>query len=269
MRVELDVRQAVVLPPGPGDKLLHDDLFVSVLEATMNVEPHVHRQHVDSFFVLDGTFTFERSGEEVALQPGDYGLAPPLLVHGFRPGDATVLNVHTPGRYWVRVRVARNEGRRIDPAEYDSHDPPADGGLPRSEAIVRRAGEGELLANDERRIRALAARPELCVFAFEAEPGYEGPAPHVHRQHVDAFYVLEGELAFELEGERVDAPAGTFVAAPPGVVHSFRNASGAPVRFVNLHAPGMRFDEYMRRMDAGENDRRFHESFDVYEVEVT
>jgi quercetin dioxygenase-like cupin family protein len=266
--VELDVRQPVVLPPGPGDKLLHDDLFVSVLEATMNVEPHVHREHVDSFFVLEGSFTFERSGEEVALEPGDYGLAPSLLVHGFRPGNATVLNVHTPGRYWVRTRSARREGRRLDPAEYDSHDPPADGGLPRSEAIVRRTGEGELLENDERRIRILAARPELCIFSFEAAPGYVGPVAHRHEQHVDAFYVLEGALEFELDSERVEATAGTFAAAPPGVVHTFRNAADQPVRFLNLHAPGMRFDEYLRRMDAGEDDRRFHESFDVYEVEV-
>ena len=234
----------------------------------MNVEPHVHREHVDSFFVLDGTFAFNRSGEDVALEPGDYGLAPPLYVHGFRAGDATVLNIHTPGRYWVRVRVARKEGRKIDSAEYDSHDPPADGGLPRSEAIVCRAGEGELLENDERRIRILAARPELCIFSFDAKPGYVGPVPHRHEQHVDAFYVLEGALEFELDGERVEAPAGTFVAAPPGVVHTFRNAADEQVRFLNLHAPGMRFDEYFRRMDAGEDDRRFHESFDVYEAEV-
>lgn len=268
MRVELHVGQPLVLPPGPGDKLLLDELFVSVMEATMNVEPHVHREHVDSFFVLDGTFAFERVGEEIELEPGDYGLAPPLLVHGFRPGTARVLNVHTPGRYWVRTRVARREGRRLDPAEYDSHDPPADGGLPRSEAIVRRDGEGELLENDERRIRILAARPELCILAFDAEPGYVGPGPHRHEQHVDAFYVLEGALEFELDGERVAAPAGTCVAAPAGIVHTFRNAADEPVRFLNLHAPGMRFDEYLRRMDAGEDDRRFHESFDVYEVEA-
>ena len=80
---------------------------------------------------------------------------------------------------------------------------------------MRRAREGELLENAERRIRILARAAELCVFSFEAEPGYDGPPPHVHRQHVDAFYVLEGELSFELEGQQVDAPAGTFVAAPP------------------------------------------------------
>jgi quercetin dioxygenase-like cupin family protein len=266
MGVELDVSQPPVLPPGPGDKALLDELFVSDLDTTMNVEPHVHREHVDSFFVLEGQFTFERSGEEVTLQPGDYALAPPLLVHGFRPSTGRVLNIHAPGRYWVRTRIARREGRTTTSEERDSHDPPADGGLPRSEAVVVPAGEGELLENDERRMWILTARPELCVFAFEAEPGYVGPGPHFHKRHTDSFYVLEGELEFELDGERVAAPADTWVAATPGVVHTFRNARDERVRFVNVHAPGVGFDEYMRRQNAGEDGRAFHESFDVYEV---
>jgi mannose-6-phosphate isomerase-like protein (cupin superfamily) len=266
--MELDVGQPLVLPPGEGDKALLDELFVSVMDATMNVEPHVHLEHVDSFFVLEGEFTFERAGEEVTLRCGDYALAPPLLVHGFRPGTARVLNLHAPGRYWVRNRIARREGRRAAPEEYDSHDPPADGGLPRSEAIVVQADEGELVENDDRQMWILAARPELCVFVLDAAPGYVGPHVHLHKQHVDSFYVMEGELDFELDGERASAPAGTSVAATPGVVHTFRNAGDGRVRFLNVHAPGVRFDEYMRRQNAGEDGRRFHESFDVYEVSM-
>jgi hypothetical protein len=33
--------------------------------------------------------------------------------------------------------------------------------------------------------------------------------------------------------------------------------------------PGLRFDEYLRRAHAGEHGRRFLESFDVYEAEVS
>jgi thiamine-phosphate pyrophosphorylase len=61
--------------------------------------------------------------------------------------------------------------------------------------------------------------------------------PHVHRVHTDVFYVLEGELEFRLGDETVRVPAGSCVAAPPGVVHGFRNPGGA--RFLNLHAPGV------------------------------
>jgi mannose-6-phosphate isomerase-like protein (cupin superfamily) len=242
-----------------------DELAAVEFGATFSVSPHEHRAHVDSFFVLDDGFTFEFAGEATTLPAGSFVLAPPHLVHAFREGTSRVLNMHAPGRAWARTRVGRREGRRGAPDEIDTYDPPDNGGLPGSAAVVVRPGEGELLERDDRRIRILAARPELCVFAFDADPGYTGPGPHFHEQHVDAFYVLEGELAFELDGERVPAPAGTWVAATQGVVHTFRNARDEPVRFVNVHAPGLRFDEYLRRQDAGEDGREFHESFDVYE----
>jgi quercetin dioxygenase-like cupin family protein len=255
------------VPPGPGDKLLHDDLFVSVLEATMNVEPHVHREHVDSFYVLEGTFTFDRSGEEVPLVPGDYGLAPALLVHGFRPGDAHVLNIHAPGRFWSLTRTARREGRKLDPAEYDSHDPPADGGLPRSAAIVRRAGEGETFSGPNHTVRVKAALPELCVFESDLGPGWAGPSVHLHRAHIDAFYVLDGVVELELDGASHTLERGGFVAVEPGVPHTFHNRGDRPARILNLHAPGMRFDEYIRGLHTGEGGREFAERYDVYEVE--
>ena len=56
--------------------------------------------------------------------------------------------------------------------------------------------------------------------------------------------------------------AGDFVAVTPGTVHAFENASDARVRFLNVHAPGMRFDEYIRRMDAKEEvDSEEYDSF--------
>ena len=42
------------------------------------------------------------------------------------------------------------------------------------------------------------------------------------------------------------ASAGTLVCVPPLVVHGFRNASDAPMRYLNLHAPGVGFATYMR-----------------------
>ena len=264
--MELDVRQPLVLPPGDSDKSLLDELFAAVFSASgIDVVPHVHRTHADGFYVLDGELTFFIRGEQTTLRAGDFALAPPWLVHNFVSSEASVLNLHAPGDRWKWTRLARREGRRATADEIDQHDPPADGGLPRSEGIVRRAGEGELLEADDRRLWILAAQPQLCVFLFDADDGYVGPSTHVHRQHLDAFYVLEGALAFELDGESVDAPAGTWVAAPPGTAHTFRNAGGGRVRFLYLHAPGLRFDEYLRRQAAGEDGREFHESFDVYE----
>ena len=111
---------------------------------------------------------------------------------------------------------------------------------------------GEVLERPGRRAEVKVSRDELVVFEFELEPETDGTGPHFHKQHVDSFYVLEGELEVTVAGERVLAQAGDLVHAAPGVVHSFKNSSPERVRFLNVHAPGMRFDEYIRKLDAGE-----------------
>jgi quercetin dioxygenase-like cupin family protein len=133
------------------------------------------------------------------------------------------------------------------------------------EGIVRRPGEGERLEGAKRVATIKVASEELVAVEFELEAGFEGPKPHVHRLHVDSFYVLEGEPELGLGGKRFRAAAGTFVAAPPGVVHSFSNPGPGGARLLNVHAPGLRFDEYLRQMDRGvEQDEAFHERFDVH-----
>lgn len=115
-----------------------------------------------------------------------------------------------------------------------------------------------------RRAKILIARDEIVLMEFEMEPETEGAGPHFHPQHVDSFYVLEGELEVTVAGEAIRADPGRLVYAAPEVVHSFRNL-GAPTRLLNFHTPGMRFDEYMKRMDAGEDPDPAE--YDVVEVD--
>jgi mannose-6-phosphate isomerase-like protein (cupin superfamily) len=65
--------------------------------------------------------------------------------------------------------------------------------------------------------------------------------------------VLAGELTVRLgvEGEQVAAPAGTLVRVPPLVVHGFGNTSDAEVRYLNLHAPGQGFADFLRALRDG------------------
>jgi len=111
---------------------------------------------------------------------------------------------------------------------------------------------GDVLTRPGRRAAVLVARDELVLFAFEMEPHTPGAGPHLHRAHVDSFFVLEGELEVMLAGQTRQLRTGELATVPPETVHAFRNASGERVRFLNLHTPGLRFDEYIRRMDAGE-----------------
>jgi quercetin dioxygenase-like cupin family protein len=120
----------------------------------------------------------------------------------------------------------------------------------------------EVLERPGRRAVVLVSREELVVIESVVQPGGGGAGPHFHKQHVDSFYVLEGELEVTVAGETMRVRAGELIHAPPHVVHSFENASDEPVRFLNVHAPGMRFDDYMRRMDAGEDFD--HEQYDAF-----
>ena len=45
--------------------------------------------------------------------------------------------------------------------------------------------------------------------------------PHIHPEHMDAFYVFEGELTLEIgpEAKTITVGAGGFLAAPPRVAH--------------------------------------------------
>ena len=64
-----------------------------------------------------------------------------------------------------------------------------------------------------------------------------GPPPHVHSREEEGFYVLEGEITFTVNGERVVAMAGTFANMPVGTPHSFKNESAKPARMLISVAP--------------------------------
>lgn len=128
------------------------------------------------------------------------------------------------------------------------------------EVLRLEPGEGEVIRHHEtRELRIVADREAATVTWSRYAPGERGPDPHVHHRHTDAFVVLVGELVFELDGEDVRAAAGTFVAAPPGLVHTFRNAGPGEARFLNVHAPHGGFAEVLR---AARDSREPREPFD-------
>ena len=78
--------------------------------------------------------------------------------------------------------------------------------------------------------------------------GTKGPFLHEH-DFDEAFYVLEGELVFQVRDELITARAGDLVFAPRRVPHTFTNRSGAPARFVIVFTPAG-FERYFARMAA-------------------
>jgi mannose-6-phosphate isomerase-like protein (cupin superfamily) len=105
----------------------------------------------------------------------------------------------------------------------------------------------ETVTNEPGRLVEIKAdRRDLVLTESRYGPGESGPDPHVHRLHSDCFYVLEGELVFELGDHLTAVAAGGFVLVPPGVIHTFRNEGPGEARFLNLHAPGCHFADHLR-----------------------
>jgi quercetin dioxygenase-like cupin family protein len=61
----------------------------------------------------------------------------------------------------------------------------------------------------------------LSVFALRGVAGQE-PPPHIHATDDEAFYLLAGEMEFQIGSRSVRATAGDAVLLPRGVEHSFR-----------------------------------------------
>jgi mannose-6-phosphate isomerase-like protein (cupin superfamily) len=134
-----------------------------------------------------------------------------------------------------------------------------------SEEIVA-LDEGERTSDRSERTVMIKADSDAFTLTWSRyEAGQSGPGPHVHREHDDCFYVLDGELLFEAgpDLDPVRGGPGTFVLVPPLVVHTFRNESAATAHFLNIHAPGCGFADYLRALRDGR--RKDAERFDSYD----
>src|SRR5579864_7367102 len=49
--------------------------------------------------------------------------------------------------------------------------------------------------------------------------------PHVHSREEEGFYILEGEITFQIGDQRLVATAGMIANMPVGTPHSFKNES--------------------------------------------
>jgi len=117
---------------------------------------------------------------------------------------------------------------------------------PAVDVIVIEPGGGEPVGRGERNHRILAELPELEVIELRFGPDFEGVDAHTHADHVDSFYVLEGEAEFTIGDDTVRAGPGTYVAAPIGAVHGFRNAGDGGLRMLNVHTPNTGFGVRLR-----------------------
>ena len=110
---------------------------------------------------------------------------------------------------------------------------------------------------------------ELCFVEDTLKPGFYLPRHH-HKQMLEVFYILEGEVEYTFDEETITAKTGDTVTIPPNVWHAARCEKGG--KMLSIFKNG-RFDEYLQRLselsDEQFEDKKLMEeisaAYDIYE----
>ena len=73
-----------------------------------------------------------------------------------------------------------------------------------------------------------------------------GPALHLHLYQDEWFYVMEGEVAFQLGEQRLHLHAGESVLGPRRVPHTFSSVGATPSRVLIAFCPAGKMEQYFR-----------------------
>ncbi|HEV8534506.1 MAG TPA: cupin domain-containing protein [Candidatus Limnocylindria bacterium] len=201
---------------------------------------HSHEDQDESEFVLTGEREISCGAEQWRGGRGLFVIAPPRTRHTMRTlgnESSRWLHFFSPAglerffveREWMRAAgkspmeiaaVAERYGTRSLPTRAPEAAPMAS--LPAEDASRRVVVAGDLT-------RGAYALVEMASLPEQ---------PHTHDQD-EAFYVMDGELTIELNGERIVAPARSFVLVPRGLKRRHRaGRSGRLLAVFSSATPG-------------------------------
>jgi quercetin dioxygenase-like cupin family protein len=117
------------------------------------------------------------------------------------------------------------------------------------DVVAVRSGEGEALwwLGSLAVIKATAADTggQMTIVEITEAPGVEAPL-HVHHREDEGFWVLEGDVSFEVGGTAFEASAGDFAYGPRDIPHRY-TVGDAGCRMLFIFTPGG-FEDVIREM---------------------
>ena len=81
-----------------------------------------------------------------------------------------------------------------------------------------------------------------------------GPPPHVQHREDEAFYVLEGEYEFVVEGLTMRVGAGSLIYVPKGNLHAHKNVGEEPGRMLVSQTPGGLHERFFEEIGTEASD---------------
>ena len=181
--------------------------------------PLDHGDFDEAVYVLDGELALQLGDDLLHTRPGELAFVPagvPRTWANAGGADARYLIVHMPGT----VDSSRARARVVEE-------------VPGRIKVLLRNGD---------------SAGTLAVMDNAVPAGTAGPPLH-HHDFDEAFYILDGELTFQLGEEVFTRGAGELAFAGRGAHHTFANQSDAEARMVLICTPAG-FDRYFQRMAA-------------------
>lgn len=89
-------------------------------------------------------------------------------------------------------------------------------------------------AYDNIKIRLLASNKQSTSFILWIKKDVRA---HLHEQHTENIYVLEGEGEMRIGNENRKIKPGDFLNIPPGVPHALKVTSATPVKVLSIQSP--------------------------------
>jgi len=94
-----------------------------------------------------------------------------------------------------------------------------------------------------------------------------GPPVHFHLHQEEWFYVMEGEVVFQVGDTRKRLGAGESMLGPRGVPHGFSAVSATPSRMLIAFTPAGKMEEFFRVAAVPNGPKMDAELFSRYEMQ--
>jgi quercetin dioxygenase-like cupin family protein len=124
------------------------------------------------------------------------------------------------------------------------------------QAISTRSGDGEARwwfgALAEIKVTAGQTGGLLSIIQITEAPNAVGPL-HVHHREDEGFWILEGDVTFEVGDVTIEASAGDFAFGPRGIPHRY-TVGDAGCRMLFIMTPGG-FEDLVREMSVPAESR--------------
>jgi quercetin dioxygenase-like cupin family protein len=225
---------------------MHTGLSIDQLAGGGTVDPHVH-SFEEGIYILTGEPIVLIGSERYRLRPGDYAAIKVGTPHALRAGDAPVrwLQMAAPqpkpagaerDTFFLKDSSIPTDAQPLDLNDrrgnllghFDASQIPPVGDRTNVAAGLEGVFLKWMIDED------FGARHHRLLF-IEYQPGV-GIGLHDHTFE-EAYFILEGEVQAVLDGRVYGLKPGDVVWTGVGCVHSFRNVSTAPVRWLETFAP--------------------------------